>query len=72
MPKYNAAALAVMQEQPFNNTVMVVDVYSFVVEKCGGNPHYKSCAPFQDKTDVHFSKEGYTAMAQFIRDAITK
>ena len=72
VPKYNAAALSVMREQAFKDRVRVVDVYSFVLAKCGGDPHYKSCAPFQHATDVHFSKEGYTAMAQFIVDAITK
>ena len=71
VPKYNAAALAVLQEEPFASAVTVVDVYAFVVENCGGDPNYKSCAPFQDAAGVHFSSKGYEAMAGFILKAIT-
>ena len=47
----------------------VIDLYAFVVGKCG-SATYKSCAPFQDKAGVHFSYEGYQAMAHFILEAI--
>lgn len=71
VPLYNAAALKVLQEEKFKDRVKVIDLYAFVVKQCGGDPHYTSCAPFQHTTDVHFSSEGYVAMAQYIFDSVT-
>ena len=72
VPKYNAAALEVMKEPAFVGKVKIIDLYAFVIKQCGGDPHYKSCAPFQDAAGVHFGKQGYVAMATYIKDAITK
>ena len=43
--KFNAAADAVMAAAVKNDgaKIATVDLYSFVVEKCGGDAAYKSC-----------------------------
>jgi lysophospholipase L1-like esterase len=65
VPLYNAAAKEVMDAAG----IPIIDVYAFVIQKCGG-AHYTSCAPFQQAKGVHFSGPGYEAMAEFIRDSI--
>jgi lysophospholipase L1-like esterase len=65
VPLYNAAAKEVMD----GAGIPIVDLYSFVIKNCGGDPHYKSCAPFQQAKGVHFAAEGYEAMAEFIRNS---
>ncbi len=39
VPLYNAAAADIMAE--FD--VPTIDLYTFVVKHCGGNPHYTAC-----------------------------
>lgn len=67
IPVYNAAAKEVMGKL----NIPIVDLYSFVIEQCGGDEHYSSCSGFQKQDNVHFEKAGYMAMAQFIYDAVT-
>ena len=66
VPRYNAAAAAVMADFP---DITVIDVYSFVVDLCGGDPRYTSCPKYQ-QAGVHFLPAGYQAMAEFIFTAI--
>lgn len=63
---YNAAAKEVMDEL----SIPVIDVYSFVIEQCGGDEHYTSCPKFQREKNVHFEPAGYDAMARFIYSSI--
>jgi len=66
VPKYNVAAKEVMGDL----NIPIIDVYSFVIEQCGGDPHYTTCPNFQKDNNVHFTSQGYAAMAQFIHDAV--
>lgn len=59
---YNAAAKEVIDDLGIPS----IDLYSFVIEKCGGDEHYTTCPGFQKANNVHFEKEGYKAMADFI------
>ena len=43
--------------------ITTADLFSFVVAKCGGNPVYKACAGFQLPMNVHYTPEGWTALA---------
>lgn len=63
---YNAAAEEVMHDLG----IPVIDVYSFVIEQCGGNEHYTSCPGFQKEGNVHFEPAGYSKMAEFIFNSI--
>lgn len=63
---YNAAAKEVMDEL----SIPVIDVYSFVIEQCGGDEQYTSCPNFQREKNVHFETAGYDAMAQYIYSSI--
>jgi lysophospholipase L1-like esterase len=62
VPLYNAAAKEVMNDL----MIPVIDVYAFVIQKCGGNESYTSCPNFQLPNQVHFDSEGSMQMAQFI------
>jgi len=63
---YNAAAKEVMDSLG----VPIVDLYSFVIEQCGGDEKYTACPGFQRQNNVHFEPAGYEAMAKYINSAI--
>lgn len=66
VPLFNDAAASVMAEFP---SITTIDVYTFILGLCGGDPHYLACPEYQT-AGVHFKQEGYQAMASFIFDAI--
>eukprot|EP00040_Diaphanoeca_grandis_P028396 m.164409 g.164409 ORF g.164409 m.164409 type:complete len:389 (-) comp31339_c3_seq1:432-1598(-) len=60
---YNAAAAAlVAQANAAGATIATVDLYSFVLEKCGGKG-YAHCDGFQLPMNVHYTAAGWTALA---------
>ena len=61
---YNAAAEAVMADHPPSSSggIETADLYSFVLAKCGGLG-YSRCPGFQLPANVHFTDEGWTALA---------
>ena len=64
--RYNAAAQEVVDALG----IPTIDMYGFVLKKCGGDPHYKACPGFQLSGNVHFTDDGFSEMAQFQWDAI--
>jgi len=59
---YNEVAAQVMMQA----NVSVVDLYAFVTDLCGVD--YTSC-PIQLQANVHFTPQGYEAMARVVRAA---
>ena len=66
VPVYNAAAQTVMSALG----VPTIDLFSFVLSKCGGVNNYTSCDGFQLPHNVHFTAAGWQAMAAFQWEAI--
>ncbi len=54
----------VMADHPPSSSggIETADLYSFVLAKCGG-AGYSSCPGFQLPANVHFTDEGWTALA---------
>eukprot|EP01060_Flectonema_neradi_P021498 TRINITY_DN2917_c0_g1_i1.p1 TRINITY_DN2917_c0_g1~~TRINITY_DN2917_c0_g1_i1.p1 ORF type:complete len:285 (+),score=47.31 TRINITY_DN2917_c0_g1_i1:163-1017(+) len=51
--------------------IPTLDLYTFVVNKCGG-PGYKTCDGFQLPHNVHYTAEGWTALASQMSAALLK
>lgn len=68
VPKYNAVAAEVIAQFP---EIVTIDLYAFVLQKCGGNPHYTSCPGFQLPNNVHFEDAGWQEMAALMLKTIT-
>lgn len=61
---YNAAADTVMAAAVARGAkIATADLYSFVLGRCGGKPGYASCPGFQLPNNVHFTPEGWSALA---------
>ena len=61
---YNAAADGVMRAAVARGaTIATVDLYGFVIDRCGGAPGYTQCPGFQLPVDVHFTATGFAALA---------
>lgn len=62
--EYNAAADSVIAAAVAKGAhISTADLYSFVLSKCGGRPGYASCPGFQLPMNVHYTPEGWTALA---------
>jgi len=60
---YNKAAATVVAAANANGaTIATADMFTFVLDKCGG-PGYSNCSGFQLPMNVHFTAEGWTALA---------
>lgn len=65
---YNAAADRVMAAAVAGGAqIATADLYSFVLDKCGGKPGYASCPGFQLPMNVHFTPQGWAAIAAEMR-----
>lgn len=65
---YNAAADKVMAAAANQGAkIGTADLYSFVLDKCGGKPGYASCPGFQLPNNVHYTPEGWDALAGEMR-----
>ena len=65
--RFNAAADAVMAAEVAKGaTIATADLYSFVTAKCGG-AGYASCPGFQLPMNVHYTPEGWAALAAEMR-----
>ena len=65
--RFNAAADAVMAAAVAKGArIATVDLYSFVVRKCGGQG-YASCPGFQLPMNVHYTPQGWDDLAAEMR-----
>jgi hypothetical protein len=67
---YNAAADKVMALANANGAkIKTLNLYSFVLEKCGGTG-YSNCTGFQLPANVHYTSEGWAALAKVMSAAV--
>jgi len=67
---YNSIAAGIMADARRQGAdIATVDLYSFVVEQCGG-PGYTSCSGFQLPHNVHFTSKGWSAMSEQMAQAL--
>ena len=70
MRLYNAAADGVMRAAVARGArIATADLYSYVIERCGGQPGYAQCAGFQLPFNVHFTAAGFAALAAEVQRA---
>lgn len=61
--RYNTAANGIMK----STNVKVVDMFYYVMQQCSPNEtHYDSCKGFQLDKDVHYTRDGYRKMANYL------
>lgn len=66
---YNEAAARIMAKASEVIPIKTVDLYSFVLKRCGGHG-YKQCDGFQLPMNVHFEEAGWTALAAQMHAAV--
>lgn len=68
--QFNRAAASVIADvQAAGADVAVLDLYDFVLTRCGG-PGYKSCPGFQLPANVHYTPLGWETLADVVTKAL--
>lgn len=69
--RYNAAADRVVAAAVAAGArIATLDLYGFVLARCGGKPGYAACPGFQLPNNVHFTPAGWNALAAEMRQAL--
>ena len=66
--QYNRIASQVMKQSP---TIMIADLYNWVVEECG-QPPYNSCIIADKQPSPHYTKQGYRYLGELVKDLVVK
>eukprot|EP00039_Didymoeca_costata_P001659 m.54127 g.54127 ORF g.54127 m.54127 type:complete len:296 (-) comp10903_c0_seq1:3253-4140(-) len=68
---YNEAAAGIIANANKNGAnISTLDLFSFVISKCGGDKNYVNCTGFQLPENVHYEPAGWTALAEKTSDAL--